>query len=67
MTIHFGFKIVIVLLVCLVLLLLNVWLQAEAHNRWAHNEFHKQPRLPHRYPQPSALRKLFIALFNLNH
>lgn len=64
---HFDLKLLIVLLSAALLLILRAWLQSEKDNAWAYREFHKQARLPNRYPKPSALRKILIQLFNIKY
>lgn len=60
-------KLTIIALVWILLILIRVWLQSEKANAWAYKEFHKEPRLPDRFPRPSTLRKFFLNLFNIHH
>jgi hypothetical protein len=61
---HFYLKILVVLLAALLLVVLRVWLQAEAQLRWYQQQYFKKPRVPNTYPKLKSLRAFMLSLFN---
>lgn len=60
-------KCIIVFLAIVVLILLRVWADCELVITWCYREFHKDARLPERFPKPSRYRKILFFLFLLKN
>lgn len=60
-------RIVAVCCIIIALLALRAWADSETVITWCWKEFHKDARLPDRFPKPSRFRKFLFIIFLLKH
>jgi len=60
-------KLIAVFCTIIALIAIRAWAESETVITWCHKEFHKDARLPGRWPKPSRIRRFFFFIFNLKH
>lgn len=60
-------RIVAIFCMIVALVALRAWADSETVITWCHNQFHKEARLPDRFPKPSRFRKFLFTIFLLKH
>lgn len=65
MTNNLELKLTIVSLIIILILVLRVLAESETVVAWSSREFHKEARLPDRFPKPSRLRRIILFFLSL--